>query len=163
MPYKLQSYENKQQEETEINMKILKETFFERIQNRMMPENAIRVITRLQKASANRTIDYMDLKEASEMLARYRTEARIAIRTYRRWQSRQKSAALLAPLQDQQGRIWENRQLIAEILEPHTSEEGRILLQQARAQATLYLNASCDYRDLFELAMRPYVISSNDR
>ena len=144
-------------------MKILKETFFERIQNRMMPENAIRVITRLQKASANRTIDYMDLKEASEMLARYRTEARIAIRTYRRWQSRQKSAALLAPLKDQQGRIWENRQLIAEILEPHTSEEGRILLQQARAQATLYLNASCDYRDLFELAMRPYVISSNDR
>lgn len=141
-------------------MKILRETFFERIQNRMMPENAIRVITRLQKASANRTIDYMDLKEASEMLARYRTEARIAIRTYRRWQSRRRSAEMLAPLQ--QGRAWENRQLIAEVLEPHTSEEGRILLQQARAQASLYLNAYRDYRDLFELAMKPYVIASND-
>lgn len=143
-------------------MKILKETLFERIQNRMMPENAIRVIARLQKASANRTIDYMDLKEASEMLARYRTEARIAIRTYRRWQSRQRSAQMLGPLKDQQGRVWENRQLIAEVLEPHATEEGRILLQQARAQASLYLNASCDYRDLFEMAMKPYVIASND-
>lgn len=112
-------------------MKILKETMFERIRNRMAPANAVRVVAALQKLKGA-GIDYLAVKEASEMVARYKLEVRIAIRQYRRWQ-------LCRPLHV--------------IGEPHHSQQGRILLQSARASAALYLDARRDYLDLVNLAL----------
>jgi len=122
-------------------MKILEQTFFERLRNRMAPKNAVAVIALLQRAAANETIDYMAMKEASELVERYRLEARVAIRQYRRWQT---------------------RRAVAEALEPLTSQEGRIALGNARAAASLYIDAMRDYRDLHRLAMAPYE-PANDR
>lgn len=114
-------------------MKILKETLFERIRNRMAPANAVRTIAALQRATNTGDIEYMAVKEASEMLARYKLEAQIAIRTFRSWQTRTAVKAVLEPLKDQ---------------------EGRILQQHARNAVSLYADAKRDYSDLWQLAMK---------
>lgn len=116
-------------------MKILKETLFERIRNRMAPANAVHVIKTLERAAARQEIDYMTIKEASEMMQRHKLEARSAIRAYRRWSARSAVTLLLSPLKDRQ---------------------QRVMLQYARDAASLYLDAMRDYRDLCRLAMLPY-------
>lgn len=116
-------------------MKILGETLFERIQNRPAPANAVRVIKTLERAAARREIDYMTVKEASELIDRYKLEARIAIRAYRKWTTRNVVTEMLTPLNDHQ---------------------GRILHKYARASAALYIDAMRDYRDLLRLASLPY-------
>lgn len=112
-------------------MKLLQETLFERIRNRMAPANAVKVITALQRVSGG-GVDYLAVKEASEMVERYKLEARIAIRQYRKWQLRGASHILTAP---------------------HHAQHGRILLQAARDSAALYLDAHRDYLDLVSLAL----------
>jgi hypothetical protein len=114
-------------------MKILRETLFERIRNRMAPANAVRTIAALQRAAIAGDIEYMAVKEASEMLARYKLEAQIAIRTFRSYQARAAVKAVLEPLKDQ---------------------EGRILQQHARNAVSLYADAKRDYTDLWQLAMK---------
>ena|SRR5688572_4551027 len=113
-------------------MKILKETFFERLRNRLGPGNAIKTLRVLRRASQKGSFDYMVIKEASELLDRYRLEARVSIHVFRNWQVRRAVSDTLAPLKDQ---------------------EGRILLESARASASLYLDAARDYRDLYRMAM----------
>lgn len=112
-------------------MKLLQETFFERIRNRMAPANAVKLIAVLHKAKGQ-GVDYLAVKEASEMVDRYKLEARIAIRQYRTWQLRRPGHA---------------------IAEPHHAQHGRILLQSARAAASLYLDARRDYLDLVAFAL----------
>lgn len=116
-------------------MKILKETLFERIRNRMAPANAVKVITALQRATHREEIDFMATKEASEMVERYGLETRMAIRDFRRWQT---------------------RQVTREMRQPIFEQEGRFLKAAARAKASLYLDAKRDYLDLVDLSMSMY-------
>lgn len=116
-------------------MKILKETLAERIRNRFAPPHAVKIIADLQRADFSEDVAYMAAKEASELLAHYRREARTAIRCYRLWQHRQSVRALLQPTVDQ---------------------EGRTLLADARAKASLYIDAMRDYRDLIALSVSHY-------
>lgn len=112
-------------------MKILKETFFDRIRNRMAPPHAVKTIATLQKMKGT-GIDYLAVKEASEMVERYKLEAKLSIRQFRAWQLRRPSHA---------------------IGEPHHTEQGRILLHSARASAALYLDARRDYLELVAIAL----------
>jgi hypothetical protein len=123
-------------------MKILKETLFERIRNRLAPANAVRTIAALQRAAHSGEIEYMAVKEASEMLARYKIEAQYAIRTYRSWQARTAVKSVLEPLKDQ---------------------EGRILHQHARNAVSLYADAKRDYTDLWQLALRAAANDDGER
>ncbi len=86
-------------------MKILKETFVERIRNRFAAPHAVKIIADLQRASFREDVAYMAAKEASELVAHYRREARTAIRCYRLWQHRKTVRALFEPARDQEGRL----------------------------------------------------------
>ena len=115
--------------------KLLKETFFERIQNRFSRENAVEIITELQRAKAQDTIDYMAVKEASEMVERYKLHAKLAIRAYRRWRTRMAMRQLHRATLDQ---------------------EGRLLREAARSASSLYLDARRDWRDLQAMAIAEF-------
>lgn len=114
-------------------MKILKETLFERIRNRFAPASAVRIIAALQRATRNGHIDYLAVKEASEMVERYKLEAKISIRQWRRWQT---------------------RRAIRDMSDALRLQEGRLLLQSARATTSLYLDARRDFLDLVDLALK---------
>jgi hypothetical protein len=116
-------------------MKILKETLVERIRNRLNPPHAVKIIAGLQRAAFREEIAYMAAKEASELVAHYRREARTAIRCYR---------------------LWQNRGCVRAMLQPTVDQEGRTLLADARAKASLYIDALRDYRDLIELSVSHY-------
>ena len=113
-------------------MKILKETLLERIRNRFAPANAVRIITDLHRATRAGVIDYMVFREASEMVDRYKLEARHAIKAVRRFQLRMAAR---------------------EINRPTLEQEGRILISQARATIALYRDARNDLNDLLALAL----------
>ena len=122
-------------------MKILKETFVDRIRNRFAAPHAVKIIADLQRASFREDVAYMAAKEASELVAHYRREARTAIRCYRMWQHRKTVRALFEPARDQ---------------------EGRTLHADARAKAALYLDVLRDYRDLVALSIAHYQTKAND-
>lgn len=113
-------------------MKILKETLFERIRNRLAPDHAVKIIARLQRTSFRKEMCYGAVKEASELLERYRVEARLSIRSLRMWESSEAMRAAMQPTRD---------------------AYGRMLAQQARAATSLYLDARRDYLDLVSLSI----------
>lgn len=113
-------------------MKMIQETLFERIRNRMAPANAVRVIADLQRATRMGGVDYMMFREASEMVERYKLEARHAIKAVRRYQC---------------------RQAMHEFSKPTHLHEGRLLITHARATIALYRDARRDLADLFALAL----------
>ena len=108
-----------------------RETFFDRIRNRLAPPNAVRVIADLARCSHNGDLDYMDVKEASDYVERYKLEARDAIIQWRKWKARIAVSAVLEPLK---------------------AQEGRILRNNAAAKACLYFDARRDFADLVGLA-----------
>lgn len=112
-------------------MKMLRETFFERLCNRLGPRTALKVMANLHRARRS-GIDYMVVKEASELLERYRHEMRSAVRSYRQWQACEAVTQALSPLR---------------------AQEGRQLQAHARALTHLVLDARRDYKDLCELAI----------
>ena len=116
-------------------MKILKETFFERLRSRMGPASAIKAIAQVQRAARQEQIDYMTIKEASEIVQHYKLQARCAIRSYRRWTDRQATSSILEDL---------------------VAEKGRLLRDTARSQTSLYQKAKRDYLELVDLALKPY-------
>ena len=116
-------------------MKILKETFFERLRSRMGPASAIKAIAQVQRAARREQIDYMTIKEASEIVQHYKLQARCAIRSYRRWTDRQATSSILEDL---------------------VAEKGRLLRDTARSQTSLYQKAKRDYLELVDLALKPY-------
>ena len=116
-------------------MNILKETLIERIRNRLAPPNAVKVIKTLQRFDKNRDIEMMAAKEASEMVDRYKMEARMAIRIFRQHQTR---LAL--------------RDLSRSVLD----QETRLLESAARAKCSLYLDAKRDYHDLMTMMIGRY-------
>ncbi len=122
-------------------MKLPTETFFERIRNRLKPEEANRVIRTLKKAAGQHRIDYMAVKEASELLDRARRAARLSIQDYRQWEA---------------------HEAVISALQPTRAETGRQLREQARVKASLYLDAMRNYRDLVRLACEYYGGHSND-
>ncbi len=110
-------------------MKILKETLIERLRSRLAPAHAVKMIYTLQRATRQSGIDYMAVKEASEMVERYKSETKLAIRQLRRWESRKA---------------------------PESLAEGRILKTIARQNAAHYLDARREYHDLVALALMKY-------
>ena len=113
-------------------MKIPKETLFERIRNRLGPANAVKTILTLQKAGYRAEIAYMAVKEASELVDRYKLEARSAIRHLR---------------------VWEATEAVRLMMAPSRQQHGQMLARQARAASALYLDARRDYMDLVELSI----------
>lgn len=122
-------------------MKILKETWIDRIRNRLAPPHAVKVIARLTRAAHRREMDYMLIKEASEYVERYKLEARLSMKALRSFETRRAVADLIGPLREQ---------------------EGRILRSDAVAKAALYLDARREYHDLVNLAMGRLLTPAND-
>ena len=118
-------------------MKILKETLIERLRSRLAPAHAVKMIYTLQRATRQSGIDYMAVKEASEMVERYKNEAKLAIRELRRWETR-KAPGSVAGSADK------------------SALEGRILKNMARQNAAHYLDARREYHDLVALALLKY-------
>ena len=122
-------------------MKLLKETLFDRIRNRLAPPNAVKVIKNLKRASGRAELSYMEIKEASQYVERYKIEAKAAMKAWRSWNTRAAVSELVGALRLQ---------------------EGRILRSDAVAKASLYLDAQRDYRDLVNLAMGQARPPAND-
>ncbi len=101
----------------------------------MGPVNGVKVIAQLQRATSRNGIDYMAVKEASELVQHYKLQARMAIRTYRSFTTLQTTSAILERL---------------------VVKKGRLLRDAARAQTSLYQNAKRDYHELVGLALMPY-------
>jgi len=116
-------------------MKVIKETLWQRLVNRLPANDAARVKRILKRAGACEEIDYMTVKALSEMVESYQLRARTAIRDYRRWRAREGVQHLAAA-----GR----------------AREGAVLRHMARESAGLYLDVRRDYNDLIDLAMQRY-------
>jgi hypothetical protein len=114
-------------------MKILKETLIERLRSRLAPAHAVKMIYTLQRATRHSGIDYMAVKEASEMVERYKNDAKLAIRQLRRWETRKAPGSA-----------------------DKSALEGRILKNMARQNAAHYLDARREYHDLVALALLKY-------
>jgi hypothetical protein len=112
-----------------------KENLFDRIRNRLSPVRAAITVATLQKAAIREEISNRAAQEAEALLRHYRTQARCAIREYRQWQADRAVSETLQALRDQ---------------------EGRMLHGQARAKASLYLDAMRDHRDLINLSISQY-------
>ena len=128
----IQFMEMEQHKRGNAEMKLMRETIIERIRNRMAPANAVRVITSLNRARRAGGVDYMVFKEASEMVERYKLEARHAIRAVRRLQL---------------------RVAMHDFNRPTLEHEGRLLIANARASIALYRDARRDLNDLLAVAM----------
>lgn len=111
------------------------ETLFDRIRNRLSPDRAAVAVSTLKKAAVREEISYRAAQEAEALLRHYRMQARCAIRQYRQWQA---DCAVSETLQDLRTR------------------EGQMLHEQARAKASLYLEAMRDHRDLIKLSVTQY-------
>lgn len=122
-------------------MKILRESLWDRLINRLPANDAQRIARVLKRAGCQEEIDYMAVKAMSELVEAYQAEARLALRSYRRWRVRQDIQQLAAVVRDR---------------------EGEILRRDAREKAGLYLDARRDYDDLIALAMKRYERPAND-
>jgi hypothetical protein len=71
-------------------MKIFKQHWLRRLKTRLGSGNAVAELTRRQTADFDHDAAFMTVKEASEIVAHYRREARFAIRTLRLWQARER-------------------------------------------------------------------------
>lgn len=121
-------------------MKVLKENLWDRLVNRLPANDAMHVRRVLKRAGCREEIDYMAVKELSELVDAYQCQARMAIRDYRRW------------------RVRENVQRMTAVVR---AREGAILRQNAREIAGLYLDARRDYNDLIDVAMQKYDCLNN--
>ena len=88
--------------------------------NRLAPPNAVKVIKNLKRASGRAELSYMEIKEASQYVERYKIEAKAAMKAWRSWNTRAAVSELVGALRMQ---------------------EGRILRSDAVAKASLYLDA----------------------
>ena len=123
-------------------MKIIKETMWDRLFNRL-PANDARKVTRvLKRAGCVATPDYLDVKAMSELVERYRDKTTRALEEFRRWQ------------------IQEGAQAMATVVR---KREGELLRKRAMECASLYWDARRDYRDIVDIAMRPYMAANDER
>jgi hypothetical protein len=120
-------------------MKILKATLLERLRHSLAPAHAVTVIATLQRTRHPGHVDYLAVKEASEMVERYKLEARIAIRQWRSWQNRHSKANVGT---ERRGAGSASRQA-----------EGRLILQSARSATALYLDARHSFQELVSFAL----------
>jgi hypothetical protein len=114
-------------------MRILKETFFDRLQNRLAPGEARRAIKAFQRAKHRLDIDYMTVKEMSELVERYRMNAQLACRAVKEW---------------------EVRESVRRMQEVYRLREREFLHSHARNAVSIYRDAKQDYLDFHEMAMR---------
>jgi len=113
-------------------MKYPKETLFERIQNRMKASEARKSIKALRHARYRLDIDYMTVKELSELEERYRQNARLAINALREW---------------------DVRDAYQKIDLAFRRRERHLLEGQAKEAVSLWMDARRDYRELRDFAM----------
>ncbi|MCQ0990347.1 hypothetical protein [Jiella marina] len=113
-------------------MKILKETFFERLRNRLPANDARRAIKAFRRAKHRLDIDYMTVKELSELRERYRTSAMLACRAVKEW---------------------EVRHAVRRMQDVYRDRERQILYAQAREAVSIYRDIKQDYVDFYEIAM----------
>jgi hypothetical protein len=114
-------------------MKILKETFFDKLQNWLPPAEARQAIKAFQRAKHRLDIDYMTVKEMSELVERYRMNAKLACRAVKEW---------------------EVREAVRRMQEVYRLREREFLLTHARNAVSIYRDAKQDYLDFHEIAMR---------
>jgi hypothetical protein len=115
-------------------MNAMRESFVDRIRNRLRAAEADAVLAAIDRAAANQVFHHVAARQTAELVAHYKSEARYAIRQYRLWQYREAVRALLEPLHE---------------------AEGRHLLDAARGAATLYLDARQDYAALLAACALP--------
>ena len=113
-------------------MKLYKETLFDRLRNRLPTSEARKAIRALKKAKYRLNIDYMTVKEMSELVHRYRSSARVACNAVREWQVRDAVQRMDAAFR---------------------ARELELLRAQARDAIALYQDAKRDYIDIHRLAM----------
>lgn len=122
-------------------MKILKETLWDKLANRLPANDARREARVLKRAGCLATPDYLDVKAMSEVMEDCREKTWEALKDYRRWQLQESARHLSATVRQR---------------------EGELLKQRALDCAGLYWDARRDYADLIELALRPYKAMAND-
>ena len=123
-------------------MKILKENMWEKLFNRLPANDARRVSRVLKRAGCVAMPDYMDVKAMSELVETYREKAWKALSDYRRWEIQEGAHALSASAR---------------------RREGELLRRRALENAGLYWDARRDYKDLVDIAMRPYQPANDKR
>lgn len=120
-------------------MKILKETLYDRLRNRLPSGDARKAIKALKHARHRLHIDYMTVKELSELTEHYRTLARTACNAVREW---------------------EVRDAVQKMDQAFRERERELLRAQAFDAIALYNDVKRDYIEIRELAMAQLV--SND-
>lgn len=113
-------------------MKVLKETFFERLRNRLPQAEAKRAIKAFKRAKHRLDIDYMMVKELSELMERYRMNAQLACRSLKEW---------------------EVRQAVRKMEDAYYVRERQNLYIQAREAVSIYKDVKQDYLDFCEIAL----------
>jgi hypothetical protein len=116
-------------------MKLRNETLWEKLYNRLPANDAAKAARVLARSGCDGAVDYMSVKALSKLVETYRASTRAAIRNYRRWCVAESLCKFSAAVR---------------------AREGDLLRQYAMDQAALYLDTRRDYRDLVEIAMRPY-------
>lgn len=120
-------------------MKIYKETLYERLRNRLPQSDARKAIRALRHARNRLHIDYMTVKELSELTEHYRTLARTACNAVREW---------------------ELRDAVQKMDQAFRERERDLLRAQALDAIALYQDVKRDYIELRNLAMAQ--LTSND-
>lgn len=116
-------------------MKIIKETLWDRLMNRLPANDAQRDMRVLKRAGCVATPDYLDVKAMSELVEEYRGRTLKALDDYRRWELQESAQRLSATAR---------------------RREGELLRRRVFECASLYRDVRTDYADLVEIAMRPY-------
>lgn len=113
-------------------MKIRKETLFDRLRNRLPASEARQAIRAFRHAKKRLEIDYMTVKELSELTERYRTAARLACNAVREWSV---------------------REAVFKMDAVYRQREHELLQAQARDAIALYQDVKRDYIEIRKLAL----------
>ena len=121
-------------------MKLPRESLWDRLINRLPANDALRAIKAMNHAKHRLNVDYMVVKEMSELMEHYRIHAQVSINALREW---------------------DVRDAVQKMNKVYRLRERGFLEAQARSAVSLWLDARRDYRDLRNLAMN-YYTPAND-
>lgn len=122
-------------------MKVHKESLFDRFVNRLSPANASRAIKAMRHARHRLEIDYMAVKEMSELEERYRQKAKNAIQALRQW---------------------EIREAVQNMNDVYRQREYEVLKGQAHEAVILWHDIRRDHREIRDMAFAYYAKPAND-
>ena len=120
----------------------MKETFVDRLRNRLSPSHARRAIKAFRPVNGKIKIDYLVVKEMSELEERYRTKARHAIQALR---------------------AWEGGDALRHMNAVYLRREREFLVSEAQNAVSLWADIRRDYREIRDMAIAEIVKPANDR